>query len=103
MADNTQSYSQDRKKQSSTETGSIVNKETFNTIRDDIESAIAAGQGEVVANLGRFSPVVKQYEQDILAPIVEEEDDDERGHWGSKAEFILSCVGFSVSFRFCLC
>ena len=27
------------------------------------------------------------------------DDDDEydRGHWGSKAEFILSCVGFSVS------
>ena len=28
-----------------------------------------------------------------------DDDDDEydRGHWGSKAEFILSCVGFSVS------
>lgn len=25
------------------------------------------------------------------------EEEDERGHWGSKAEFILSCVGFSVS------
>ena len=27
-----------------------------------------------------------------------EDDDDEydRGHWGSKAEFILSCIGFSV-------
>ena len=23
-------------------------------------------------------------------------DEDDRGHWGSKAEFILSCVGFSV-------
>ena len=22
--------------------------------------------------------------------------DDERGHWGSRAEFILSCVGYSV-------
>lgn len=28
----------------------------------------------------------------------EEEEDEEldRGHWGSKAEFILSCIGFSV-------
>jgi hypothetical protein len=26
-----------------------------------------------------------------------EDDEDDRGHWGSKAEFILSCVGFSVS------
>ena len=32
------------------------------------------------------------------------DDDDEydRGHWGSKAEFILSCVGFSVSSVFSL-
>ena len=29
---------------------------------------------------------------------VEDEDDvEDRGHWGSKAEFILSCIGFSVS------
>ena len=30
----------------------------------------------------------------------EEEEDEEldRGHWGSKAEFILSCIGFSVRF-----
>ena len=27
----------------------------------------------------------------------EEDEEDERGHWGSKAEFILSCIGFSVS------
>lgn len=26
----------------------------------------------------------------------EDEDEFERGHWGSKAEFILSCIGFSV-------
>merc|ERR1712038_1514573 len=30
-------------------------------------------------------------------PIEDEEDEfEDRGHWGSKAEFILSCVGFSV-------
>ena len=22
--------------------------------------------------------------------------DEERGHWGSRAEFVLSCVGYSV-------
>ena len=22
--------------------------------------------------------------------------DDERGHWGSRAEFMLSCIGYSV-------
>merc|ERR1719242_870464 len=25
-----------------------------------------------------------------------EDEEEERGHWGSKAEFILSCIGFSV-------
>lgn len=30
--------------------------------------------------------------------VVDDDDDEyERGHWGSKAEFILSCIGFSVS------
>jgi len=30
-------------------------------------------------------------------PVEDEEDEfEDRGHWGSKAEFILSCVGFSV-------
>ena len=24
------------------------------------------------------------------------EEEEERGHWGSKAEFILSCIGYSV-------
>ena len=28
-----------------------------------------------------------------------EDEEEERGHWGSKAEFILSCIGFSVSIR----
>lgn len=28
---------------------------------------------------------------------LDEDEEYERGHWGSKAEFILSCVGFSVS------
>ena len=32
----------------------------------------------------------------MASPEADEEYD--RGHWGSKAEFILSCVGFSVSF-----
>ena len=32
-----------------------------------------------------------------MAMAVEDEDDElDRGHWGSKAEFILSCIGFSV-------
>ncbi len=31
------------------------------------------------------------------AAAMEDDDEYERGHWGSKAEFILSCVGFSVS------
>lgn len=33
------------------------------------------------------------------APVVDDDDDEDydRGHWGSKAEFILSCVGYSVS------
>ena len=31
-----------------------------------------------------------------------DDDDDERGHWGSKTEFILSCIGFSVSCILCL-
>jgi len=30
------------------------------------------------------------------AAIEDDEDEYDRGHWGSKAEFILSCVGFSV-------
>jgi len=31
-------------------------------------------------------------------PVIDDEEDEfeDRGHWGSKAEFILSCVGFSV-------
>ena len=29
--------------------------------------------------------------------VEDEEDEYDRGAWGSKAEFILSCVGFSVS------
>ena len=27
-----------------------------------------------------------------------EDEEEERGQWGSKAEFILSCIGFSVSY-----
>ena len=26
------------------------------------------------------------------------EDEEERGEWGSKAEFILSCIGYSVRY-----
>jgi len=29
-------------------------------------------------------------------PPEEEDEELDRGHWGSKAEFILSCIGFSV-------
>lgn len=37
----------------------------------------------------------------VAAGALDEDDDEyERGHWGSKAEFILSCVGFSVSVHF---
>ena len=32
-----------------------------------------------------------------MAAAVDDDDDEfDRGHWGSKAEFILSCIGFSV-------
>jgi len=30
------------------------------------------------------------------APLSTDSDEYERGHWGSKAEFILSCIGYSV-------
>ena len=30
---------------------------------------------------------------------LDDDEEYERGHWGSKAEFILSCIGFSVSTR----
>ena len=30
------------------------------------------------------------------AAAIDEDDEYDRGHWGSKAEFILSCIGFSV-------
>ncbi len=30
------------------------------------------------------------------AALADEDDEYDRGHWGSKAEFILSCIGFSV-------
>ena len=39
----------------------------------------------------------------VVNEVVETRDDgfdgemDERGYWGSKTEFILSCIGFSVS------
>ena len=26
----------------------------------------------------------------------QKEEEEERGHWGSRVEFLLSCVGFSV-------
>merc|ERR1711963_829674 len=30
-------------------------------------------------------------------PVEDQQDEfEDRGHWGSKAEFILSCIGFSV-------
>lgn len=29
-------------------------------------------------------------------PSLDDDDEEDRGHWGSKAEFILSCIGFSV-------
>ena len=79
------------------ERGNIVNKDTFDGIREDIESAIAAGQKEAIANTNISSYAVhkKTSGQSRLPKI--EEDLNERGHWGSKAEFILSCVGFSVS------
>ena len=79
------------------ERGNIVNKDTFDGIREDIESAIAAGQKEAIANTNISSYAIhkKTSGQSRLPKI--EEDLNERGHWGSKAEFILSCVGFSVS------
>ena len=80
------------------ERGNIVNKDTFNSIREDIESVIAAGQREVIANVNaKPLSVHKKLSGGSQLPKIEE-DEDERGHWGSKAEFILSCVGFSVSY-----
>ena len=82
------------------ETGNIVNKDTFNSIRDDIESAISAGQHEVIANRNAaYLAVYKNSCAKTELPNIEG-DEDERGHWGSKAEFILSCVGFSVRYDF---
>ena len=79
------------------ERGNIVNKDTFDGIREDIESAIAAGQKEAIANT-IISSHVSHKRTSGLSPLPKiEEDLNERGHWGSKAEFILSCVGFSVS------
>ena len=31
---------------------------------------------------------------------IEDEEVEDRGQWGSKAEFILSCIGFSVRWLF---
>ena len=79
------------------ERGNIVNKDTFDGIREDIELAIAAGQKEAIANTN-ISSHVSHKRTSGLSPLPKiEEDLNERGHWGSKAEFILSCVGFSVS------
>jgi hypothetical protein len=80
------------------ERGNIVNKDTFNSIRDNIESVIAAGQREVIANVNATQQLSahKNVNGESQLPKIEEHK-DERGHWGSKAEFILSCVGFSVS------
>jgi hypothetical protein len=33
-----------------------------------------------------------------VSQVPDEDDEYDRGHWGSKAEFILSCIGFSVRF-----
>ena len=32
----------------------------------------------------------------LQAPTSTDSEDYDRGHWGSKAEFILSCIGYSV-------
>ena len=45
------------------------------------------------------SSVNGNYNGKVVAnvPVEDEEEEFDRGHWGSKAEFILSCIGFSVS------
>ncbi|CAM6055082.1 unnamed protein product [Sphagnum tenellum] len=50
--------------------------------------------GSLKASNG-VSPAAQQ-QQAAVAHAEEEEDEFDRGHWGSKAEFILSCIGFSV-------
>ena len=46
---------------------------------------------------GSAGPNDKDYISQNHSRAIEDEDDvEDRGHWGSKAEFILSCVGFSV-------
>lgn len=47
------------------------------------------------ASNGRVNPQ-QQNGYDKRTVIEDEEEEYDRGHWGSKAEFILSCVGFSV-------
>ena len=38
-----------------------------------------------------------------MSTVPVEDEELDRGHWGSKAEFILSCIGFSVSLFFKTC
>jgi len=56
------------------------------------------GTGNRVGYYGG-QPPRGQSGRSVPPPAAVEDDDEEyeRGHWGSKAEFILSCVGFSVS------
>lgn len=44
---------------------------------------------------GQRMPTNGNYNGKVM-PVEDEEEDYDRGHWGSKAEFILSCIGFSV-------
>ena len=46
---------------------------------------------------GRVGPAEAYNRKVSTVQTVEDEDEFDRGHWGSKAEFILSCIGFSVS------
>ena len=47
----------------------------------------------------RVGPMPTNGHKMSSVPPEEEDEELDRGHWGSKAEFILSCIGFSVCFH----
>lgn len=56
---------------------------------------ITNGQNGHNGKNGQRMPTNGNYNGKVM-PVEDEEEDYDRGHWGSKAEFILSCIGFSV-------
>eukprot|EP00095_Tigriopus_kingsejongensis_P003208 maker-scaffold50_size457468-snap-gene-1.20 protein:Tk03208 transcript:maker-scaffold50_size457468-snap-gene-1.20-mRNA-1 annotation:"GABA transporter " len=48
------------------------------------------------ASMGYSNGSTLRHQQPPPPPMAEEDVEEDRGHWGSKAEFLLSCIGFSV-------